>query len=343
VTPVNIATCIAGANIGSVVSTAVENFAGALAGGVHVLVNDADDLVDFDGTYIPGNPGASTAGPDVLTPQNVDDATFVTAVTVGASAGCSGPVSMSSPIVGTSPATLHDTGAGYAQCNPGSIPNVTVTFGVPATIAQLATPQIFRFFVSLEYGQKIVATTPVIIVVPAADGGYSRSSSIAEFNATGVCGQNQEVVWGTYYWNQGPPCQLADGGVGDCVPLENPPTMDNIVDSNITFYVAPAYAANQFNAAGLLAYEPDGGPLAVQFAGGLPGELPYPMAVAEYVTQTGAVDVGAFLQNPGDAGAIVFGAPQYLQVRAVLNPTADQLQTPVLENYNLTVSCKDSQ
>ena len=220
---------------------------------------------------------------------------------------------------------------------------MTVTFGVPPTINRLATPQIFRFFVSIESGQTIVATTPVIIVVPAETGGYSPSSNVAEFNAAGVCGPNQEVVWGTYYWNQGPPCQLADGGVGDCVPLENPPTINTAVNSNITFYVAPAYAANQFDDAGLLAYEPDGGPLPIPFAGGLPGELPYPMAVAEYVTQTGAVNVNAFLENPGDAGPIVFGAPTYLQVRAVLNPTANQLETPLLENYNLTVSCKDSQ
>lgn len=296
------AQCPAAANLGSVVTSAVQDMTNNISQSVTVVVSDMDDTTDFDGVT------GTSAGATVLTPNNIDDATFVSSIIVNSVTGCSGPVSQTTPLTASGL-----TAARYASCGPGAQPSITVNFKPPSSVPQRFYPQIFRFQVQVLFGNVVMSTIPVIITVPPSPGGYVASDFIREFDPTLSCKPWQRLSWGTYSWNVGAPCQPVSGGTGNCIPLQSPPTVSAANDAKISFYVTPNYAT-----------------------GGV--EIATPMYVARDATQTGAVDLGAFMKANG-----VTTPAQSVRVRANLSPTADQLKTPVLANWNLAIDCTDAE
>lgn len=295
------AQCPAGANLGSVVTTAVQNMTNNVSQSVTVDISDIDDLTDFDGTT------GTNAGANVLTPINIDDATFVSSIIVNPVTGCTGPTSVASPL-----AASGVTGAGYATCGPGAQPSITVNFKPPSTIPQRLNAQIFKFEIKVYFGNVVMQTIPVVITVPPVPGGYVASDFTRDFDASLSCKPGRRLSWGNYSWNVGAPCQPASG-TGNCVPLQSPPTMNSAVDSKISFYVTPNVAS-----------------------GGT--EIATPIYVARDSTQTGAVNVGAFLKANG-----ISNPPSTLRVRANLAPTADKLKTPILANWSMEIDCTDAE
>ena len=296
------ANCPAGTNLGSVITTAVQNMTNNVSQAVTIDVSDIDDATDFDGVT------GTSAGANVLTPTNIDDATFVSSITVNPVTGCTGPISRTTALTASGV-----TSAGYASCGPGAQPSITVSFTPPASVPQRFYPQIFKFQVKVLFGSTVMSTTPVIITVPPSPGGYVAADFIRDVDATTSCRPWQRLSWGTYSWNVGAPCQPVGGGTGNCVPLQSPPTVNASTDAKISFYVTPNYGA-----------------------GGT--EIATPMYVARDATQTGAVDLGAFLKANGIAIA-----PKIVRVRANLAPTADQLKTPLLTNWNVAIDCTDAE
>jgi len=295
------ANCPAGANLGSVITSAVQNMTNNISQPVTVDVSDIDDATDFDGVT------GTSAGPNVLTPNNIDDATFVSSITVNPVTGCTGPVSQ------TALTASGVTGAGYASCGPGAQPSITVNFKPPSSVPPRFYPQIFKFQVKVLFGNAVLSTVPVIITVPPSPGGYVAADFIRDLDTTTSCRPWQHLSWGTYSWNVGAPCQPMGGGTGNCIPLQSPPAVNAATDAKISFYVTPNYGV-----------------------GGT--EIATPMYVARDATQTGAVDLGAFMKANG-----VKTAPTFVRVRANLAPTADTLKTPVLANWNVTIDCTDAE
>ncbi|HSO32046.1 MAG TPA: hypothetical protein VLT33_06005 [Labilithrix sp.] len=293
--------CPAGANLGTVVTTAVQNMTNNLSQPVTLDISDIDDLTDFDGVT------GATAGSNVLTPTNIDDATFVSSITVNPATGCTGPVSMASVVSGSGIQP-----AGYASCGPGAQPSISLAFRVPASVPLKTTPQIFKFQVKVLFGNSVMQTIPVVITVPPSPGGFVAADFVRDFDATSACNTGKRLSWGVYSWNVGPPCQPAVG-TGNCVPLQSPPTVSSTTDSKISFYVTPNVGA-----------------------GGT--EIATPMFVARDATQTGAVDLGAFLRAQG-----ITTPPTLVRVRANLAPTADQTKTPILANWGLVIDCTDAE
>src|SRR5262249_52112702 len=76
--------CPAGSNLGAVVGEALSNLTNNLAQPVTATAVDADDATDFDGV------SGVSAGHTVLTPTNIDDATFVSSIVANPVAGCTG-------------------------------------------------------------------------------------------------------------------------------------------------------------------------------------------------------------------------------------------------------------
>jgi hypothetical protein len=296
------ANCPAGANLGTVVTSAVQNMTNNISQSVTIDVSDIDDTTDFDGVT------GTTAGTNVLTANNIDDATFVSSITVSPVTGCSGPTSKTTALTASGLTT-----AGYASCGPGAQPSINVSFAVPASVPQKFYPQIFRFQVKVLFGNVPMTTIPVIITVPPLPGGYVASDYSNTFDATTTCKPWQRISWGSYSWNVGAPCQPASGGTGNCIPVQTPPTVNTATDAKISFYVTPNYGS-----------------------GGT--EIATPMYVARDATQTGAVNLGAFMKANG-----VTTPPKVVRVRANLAPTADQLKTPVLANWGLAIDCTDSE
>ncbi len=160
------------------VSNAVSQLTSNLAQPVTAVAYDMDDLVDFDGQT------GINAGPTVLTPTNIDDATFVSSIVAQPTAGCTGP-----------------SGNSYASCSPGSMPNFQVNFAVPPTVTQLSNPQIFYFRLELHgAGGVILSTKPVIIVVPPYQGSYLPTSYTYDFDGVASCPPGTHVLWGNFNW-----------------------------------------------------------------------------------------------------------------------------------------------
>jgi hypothetical protein len=175
--------CPTSASLGTIVADAISNLTANLSQPITASAVDFDDLTDFDGV------SGTTAGPTVLTPTNIDDATFVTSITANTVTGCTGA-----------------SGATYASCLPGAQPSFTIRFGVPSTVTSRPVPQIFRFRIDLKgFAGAVVSSTPVVLVVPPVFVPYVPTDFVRDFDASGACRSDQSVVWGVYDWDSTDP------------------------------------------------------------------------------------------------------------------------------------------
>lgn len=168
--------CPTAANLGTVVTNAIAELTNNQAQPITAVPFDFDDATDYDGP-----PG----GPLLLTPYNVDDATFVTSITAQPTPGCTGP-----------------NGNQYASCLPGSAPNFQIQFALPtspAPVVQSAVDQIFYFKINI-FGQDTLnplSTTPVVIIVPARP----LPTDVDVYEDYGVtCPAGTAPAWGIFTW-----------------------------------------------------------------------------------------------------------------------------------------------
>ncbi len=173
--------CPTAANLGSVVTNAIAELTNNQAQPITAVPFDFDDATDYDGP-----PGGST----LLTPYNVDDATFVTSITAQPVAGCTGP-----------------TGNHYASCAPGSAPNFQIQFALPtspAAVVQSNVDQVFYFKINI-FGQNTLtplSSTPVVIVVPARP----PPSNVDVYEDYGMtCPAGFAPEWGVFNWTSATP------------------------------------------------------------------------------------------------------------------------------------------
>lgn len=168
--------CPTGSNLGAVVTNAIAELTNNQAQPITAVAVDFDDPTDYDGP-----PGGSL----LLTPYNVDDATFVQSITAQPVAGCTGP-----------------NGNSYASCLPAAKPNFQITFALPTSpvaVVQSSVDQIFYFKVYI-YGQDKatpLATTPVVIVVPALPP--PTTADVYEDYAVS-CPSGTAAQWGIFNW-----------------------------------------------------------------------------------------------------------------------------------------------
>jgi hypothetical protein len=175
--------CPTGTNLGSIVSQAIANLTNNLTQPITAVANDYDDLTDFDGVK------GVTAGNTVLTPTNIDDATFVTTIVAQPVTGCTAPV-----------------GASYASCSPGAQPNFKVNFAVPPTVTQSSVAQIFQFRIEIHgINGTIISSTPVTIVVPPASAKFIATDYYRDFNGAAACPPATQAVWTLYNWSSTTP------------------------------------------------------------------------------------------------------------------------------------------
>jgi hypothetical protein len=169
--------CPTATNLGAIVSNAVTNLTANLAQPITAIAVDDDDLTDFDGTT------GVNAGSLVLTPQNIDDATFVSSFAAQPATGCSGP-----------------SGNTYAACGAGAQPNFTVNFKIPPTVSLRANPQIFHFHIVL-MGENatVLGSTPVTLVVPPSP--YSPQSVARDYDGSSSCPEGYAPLWEKFTWD----------------------------------------------------------------------------------------------------------------------------------------------
>jgi len=140
---------------------------------------DVDDAVDFDG------PG----GANILTPTNIDDATFVESMT---------PVATPE----TNANCLQTLADRFVGCLPGTNVTFNVTFRMPPTISLLPHEQIFSFVIrTVRSGTLVLGERPVVIVVPAAaKQQYDASWFIRDYDTTDACPKGTAPLWGFFTW-----------------------------------------------------------------------------------------------------------------------------------------------
>jgi hypothetical protein len=201
--------CPAAGSLGTVVTNAIAAITNNQAQPITAVAFDFDDATDYDGP-----PG----GPLLLTPYNVDDATFVQSITAQPAAGCAGP-----------------NGSTYSYCLPGAQPNFKIQFALPASpvaVVQTAVDQIFRFRIDI-YGQDTstpLGSTPVVIIVPAKT--VAAGSDVYQ-DYLAPCPSGTSAVWGIFNWTGTTPADSAiefyaafaatagsaDGGVDEVADL----------------------------------------------------------------------------------------------------------------------------
>ncbi len=230
--------CPSAANLGAVVSDAIAALTNNQAQPVTAVPFDFDDATDYDGP-----PGGSL----LLTPYNVDDATFVQSIVAHPVAGC----------------TVAPGGTSYASCLPGAVPNFTFTFALPTApvaVVPSSVDQIFYFEINL-YGTNTavpISTTPVVIVVPAEQIAASNDF----YQEYGVaCPPGYAPSWGLFSWVSSTPSssgidfQVAfapapgsgDGGINAAVDL-SPPFMTAQIgppNTDVGAFDLGAYAKGQ--------------------------------------------------------------------------------------------------
>jgi hypothetical protein len=169
--------CPSASNLGAVVSNAIAQLTNNEAQPITAVAVDFDDATDYDGP-----PG----GPLLLTPYNVDDATFVQSIVAQPVPGCTGP-----------------SANGYASCLPGAQPTFQITFALPTqpvAVTQSTVDQIFYFKIYI-YGQNQatpLTTTPVVIVVPALPPA-TTVDVYQDYSAS--CPSGMAPQWGIFNWN----------------------------------------------------------------------------------------------------------------------------------------------
>jgi hypothetical protein len=142
---------------------------------------DIDDPIDFDGP-----PGGST----ILTPVNIDDATFVQSI-----------VTLATTETNTNcQQTLPDR---FVGCTPGTQATFRVTFRTPAAVPQLNHEQIFTFVIrTLRNGTLVLSETPVVIVVPSSvPAQYVDAWFIRDYDTTDACPKGTAPLWGFFSWD----------------------------------------------------------------------------------------------------------------------------------------------
>jgi hypothetical protein len=166
--------------IGGAITDLFNTTAGARMDVTAVAV-DVDDPIDFDGP-----PGGST----ILTPTNIDDATFVqsivTVATPATNANCQ--------------QTLPDR---FVGCTPGTNVTFHATFKTPPTVPVLDHEQIFSFVIrTLRNGKLVLSETPVVIVVPSMfPSQYVDAWFIRDYDTTDACPKGTAPRWGFFSWD----------------------------------------------------------------------------------------------------------------------------------------------
>ena len=168
--------CPTANNLGSVVATAIAELTNNQAQPITAVPFDFDDATDYDGP-----PGGGL----LLTPYNVDDATFVASIAAQPTPGCTGP-----------------SGNHYAACSPGSAPNFQIQFALPTSpvaVTQSSVDQIFYFKINI-FGQNTLtplSTTPVVLIVPARP----LPTNVDAYEDYGVtCPFGTAPAWGLFNW-----------------------------------------------------------------------------------------------------------------------------------------------
>lgn len=174
------AKCPTASSFGDLVASKIAEMTNNLAQPVTVSAIDFDDMTDFDGTT------GVNAGPTVLTPFNVDDATFVSKI-------------VANPVVGC---TVNATGDGYSSCGPGTNPKFSITFAVPGTVPKRANPQIFHFRLDMKSGSTVTATQMVTLVVPPY--AWPPVDYVRDFDGSS-CPKGYIVQWKNYHWTSSTP------------------------------------------------------------------------------------------------------------------------------------------
>jgi hypothetical protein len=150
---------------------------------VSMVAVDVDDAIDFDGP-----PG----GANLLTPMNIDDATFVTSIipvaTPESASSCQGIT------------TDH-----FVGCAPGTHLSFRATFATPAVVPALSRAQIFTFSLRLVGdGVTVLGETPVVIVVPPRYT-YRDAWFVRDYDSTGFCPPGTAPAWGNWSWTSTTP------------------------------------------------------------------------------------------------------------------------------------------
>ena len=151
---------------------------------VTAVAVDVDDSIDFDGP-----PGGRT----ILTPVNIDDATFVQSITT-----------VATPETNTRcQQTLANR---FVGCQPGTKVTFNVTFAVPANVPTLTHDQIFTFVIrTLRNGTLVLGETPVVIVVPNIPPRYVDGWFVRDYDTTSACPKGTAPLWGLFGWNSHTP------------------------------------------------------------------------------------------------------------------------------------------
>jgi hypothetical protein len=173
--------CPANGTISTVLGNAVAALTQNVAQPIQIVGVDFDDPTDFDGV------SGVNAGSTVLTPTNIDDATFISKITAKAAAGC----------------TIDGSGTFYSSCMPGSSPNFDIQFKIPTGVTPIVgQAQIFHFHVEMRgMNGKVLATQPVTIVVPPGGTPYTAVDVDREFHAADACATGTHPVWLDLGWN----------------------------------------------------------------------------------------------------------------------------------------------
>jgi hypothetical protein len=191
---------------------------------VSAVAVDHDDAIDFD-----GQGGATT-----LTPNNIDDASFVQSITTVATAD-------------TTTNCLQTLPDRFVGCRPGTKATFTVTFKTPAAVPMLFHEQIFTFVIrTLRDGASVLSETPVVIVVPSiglfyyADAWFMR-----DYDTTDACPRGTAPLWGFFTWNANTPgdshidldvaatlAQLSSAPV-DTLVFSDPPGPSSVVGQQV--------------------------------------------------------------------------------------------------------------
>jgi hypothetical protein len=200
---------------------------------------DTDDDVDFDGP-----PGGST----VLTPFNVDDASFVQSL-----------VTVATP--DTTSNCLQTTANRFVGCQPGTKVTFRATFAVPASITRLDHDQIFSFVIrTLRNDSLVLSETPVVIVVPSTAPRYIDAWFVRDYDTTNACPMGTSPLWSFLSWDCETPSDshidfdvavapsLAELPTAARDPLlfTNPPGPASLVGTPIGAHAAVAGISTQF-------------------------------------------------------------------------------------------------
>ena len=193
--------CPAASSLGAVVTSAIADLTNNQAQPITAVPYDFDDATDYDGP-----PG----GPLLLTPTNVDDATFVANIVANPVPGC----------------TVAPSGTSYSSCLPGSVPRFTFQFALPSApvaVVPSSVDQVFVFRIDV-YGTDTatpIHSTPVVIVVPAER--FAASTDYVQDYGTS-CPDGYAPSWGLFSWVSTTPSTSAidffaafapSSGVGD--------------------------------------------------------------------------------------------------------------------------------